>query len=85
MTTRVTEGARRERHRSSRLAALPLNARARARALPLLNMKKKRDGSQSKQHVNFQPLLTRREFLGVIMDDVEYINGVLYIVGWGRD
>ena len=53
-STRVTEGARRERHekgktgcrpRFSRLAASPLNARA--RALPLLNLKKKRDCSQS--------------------------------------
>ena len=53
-STRVTEGARRERHekgktgcrpRFSRLAASPLNARA--RVLPLLNLKKKRDCSQS--------------------------------------
>ena len=42
MTTRVTEGAS---PRFSRLAASPLNARA--RALPLLNLKKKRDCSQS--------------------------------------
>ena len=45
MTTRVTEGARRGRPRFSRLAASPLNARA--RALPLLNLKKKRDCLQS--------------------------------------
>ena len=60
MTTRVTEGARRERHdqretttfffsgcrpRFSRLAASPLNTRV--RALRLLNVKKKRDSSQS--------------------------------------
>ena len=55
MTTRVTEGARRERHkaeRSSRAAALVFASprfaarRSRARALPLLNLKKKRDCSQ---------------------------------------
>ena len=40
MTTRVTEGARQGRPRFSRLAASPLNARA--CALPLLNLKKKR-------------------------------------------
>ena len=55
MTTRVTEGARRERHDKCFLLGLPpsflasrgepLNARA--RALLLLNLKKKRDCSQS--------------------------------------
>ena len=45
MTTRVTEGARRER--PSFLASSPLNARA--HALPLLNLKKKRGCSQSSQ------------------------------------
>ena len=52
MTTRVTEGARRERHkteRSSRAAALAFASlrftarRSRARAFPSLNLKKKRD------------------------------------------
>jgi len=55
MTTRVTEGPRRERHcrpRFSRLAASPLNARA--RALSLLNLKKKRDCSQSRDGCNTQ-------------------------------
>ena len=46
MTTHVTEGAALV-SRVSRLAALPQNARARARALPSLNLKKKRDCSQS--------------------------------------
>ena len=41
--------------------------------------------NETQQHVNFQPLLTAREFLGVIMDKVEQINGFLYIVGWERD
>ena len=45
MTTRVTEGARRER--PSFLASSPLNARE--HALPLLNLKKKRGWSQSSQ------------------------------------
>ena len=49
---RATEGPRRERHEkrvslfSSRAAAL-VSQRSRARALPLLNLKKKRDCSQS--------------------------------------
>ena len=52
MTTRVTEGARRERH------GLPFSfltsrgfaaERSRARALPLINLKKKRDCSQSRK------------------------------------
>ena len=52
MATRVTDGARRERHSlSSRAAALVSRVsrlrRSRARALPLLNLKKKRDCSQS--------------------------------------
>ena len=58
MTTRVTEGARRERlppsflaSRVSRLAASPLNARA--RALPLPNLKERRDCSQSIYHMPF--------------------------------
>ena len=38
---------RRTRHRFSLLAASPLNARSRARALPLLNLKEKTDCSQS--------------------------------------
>ena len=88
MTTRVTEGASRERLRFSPsfLASRGFAAqRSRARALLLLNLKKKTDRSQSKQRVNFQPLLTAREFLGVIMGEAEYINGSLFIVGWGRD
>ena len=40
---------------------------------------------KTQQHVNFQPLLTVREFLGVIMDEVEQINGFLFIVGLRRD
>ena len=48
MTTRVTEGARRERLPPSFLASRGFAAqRSRARALPLLNLKKKRDCSQS--------------------------------------
>jgi len=50
MTTRVTEGPRRERLPPSFLASSPLNAHA--RALPLLNLKKKRDCSQSRESVN---------------------------------
>ena len=45
MTTRVTGDARRER----RLAASPLFACA--RALPILNLKKKRDRSQSMKNM----------------------------------
>ena len=58
MTTRVTEGARRERHEkreslfSSRAAALVSRGlrlrRSRTRALLSLNLKKKRDCSQSR-------------------------------------
>ena len=52
MTTRVTEGARRERHSNFFLLGLPpsfLTSRGFAvrRALPSLNLKKKRDCSQS--------------------------------------
>ena len=56
MTTRVTEGARLERHDKFFLLGLPLSflasrgfaaQRSRARALLLLNLKKKRDCSQS--------------------------------------
>ena len=46
MTTRVTEGSRPETHAPSFLSS-PLNARSRARALRLLNLKKKTDCSQS--------------------------------------
>ena len=63
MTTRVTEcfflpGCR---PRFSRLAASPLNARSCARALPLLNLKKKRDCSQSKA------ALAEPAFIGTIL------------------
>ena len=80
MTTRVTEGARRERHnayfigsgyagslsfffsgcryRFSRLAASPLNALA--RALPLLNLKQKRDCSKSRID-DFSPACKNRK------------------------
>ena len=48
MTTRVTEGPRRERLPPSFLASRGFAAqRVRARALPLLNLKKKRHCSQS--------------------------------------
>ena len=40
------------RHRFSRLLASQLDARARARALPSLNLKKKRDCSQSTLEAN---------------------------------
>ena len=47
MTTRVTEGARRERHwRGFFLVGLPLDACARVHS-PALNLKKKTDCSQS--------------------------------------
>ena len=54
MTTRVTEGARRERHdkRETSRKARGCGPRfSRARALPLLNLKKKRDCSQSSRLV----------------------------------
>ena len=56
MTTRVTEGARRERHekRESLFSLLGLQ-RSRARALPLLNLKKRRDCSQSNVFPLFLP------------------------------
>ena len=91
MTTRVTEGASRERLRFSPSFLASRGSRLRRSTLartctPLTKSEeKKRDRSQSKQRVNFQPLLTAREFLGVIMDEAEYINGSLFIVGWGRD
>ena len=48
MTTRVTEGARRERLPPSFLVSRGFAAkRSRSRALPILNLKKKRDCSQS--------------------------------------
>ena len=48
MTTRVTEGARRERLPLLFLASRGFAAqRSCARVLPLLNLKKKRDSSQS--------------------------------------
>ena len=80
MTTRVTEGARRERHNayfiglamravslfSSRAAAIVLASRgfaaqrSRARALPLLNLKQKRDCSKSRID-DFSPACKNRE------------------------
>ena len=51
MTTRVTEGTRRERLPPSVLASRGLSAqRSPARASPLLNLKKKRDCLQSNAH-----------------------------------
>ena len=56
---------RRTRHRFSLLAASPLNARSRARALPLLNLKKKTDCSQSILFPNMpaNPIIYKFEFL----------------------
>ena len=66
MTTHVTEGARRERHERlspSFLASRGFAAqRSRARALPLLNLKKNRGCSQSK----FSSLCVRIERMRVL-------------------
>ena len=51
MTTRVTEGARRERPPSFLTPRGFAAQRSRARALPVLNLKKKRDCSQSIEKV----------------------------------
>ena len=63
MTTRVTEGASGCRPLFSRLAASPLNSGA--RALPLLNLKKKRDCSQSKTRVK----LERKTSIITVLDE----------------
>ena len=76
MTTRVTEGARRERlsfffsgcrRRFSRLAASPLNARSRARAL---NLKKKKDCSQSTTKISnsYSVFQCKRDMSGKISE-----------------
>ena len=65
MTTRVTEGARRERFPPSFLAFRGFAAQhSRGRALPLLNLKKKRDCSPSRfdvggktRNIAIQPVL----------------------------
>ena len=47
MTTRVTEGARQERHAAALVSRVSRLCPFRARALLSLNVKKKRDCSQS--------------------------------------
>ena len=62
MTTRVTEGARRER--PSFLASSPLNARA--HALPLLNLKNLREAAHS---------LVRLQLVEKLATPLSFVNG----------
>ena len=50
MATRVTDGARRERHAATLVSRVSRLRRSLARALLSLNLKKKRDCSQSSQN-----------------------------------
>ena len=51
MTTRVTEGARRERH--ALVSRVPLNVRARALPFTHINLKKERGCSQSMRSIKY--------------------------------